>query len=182
MLDKKPKPPEAHGDTSTCSMQTAELALALLTTFIGAAVMLGSYQAGIGWSDTGPESGHFAFFVGLIMIAASLGTIFFTLRRRKISSAQDEPFITRAPLRHVLAMFIPICVYVVAIRLLGMYLASVLFIAWFMVRANDAGRPSWWRVALVSVGTVAVVYLVFERWFNVPLYAGPLAEMLGLSS
>ncbi|MBO9537819.1 tripartite tricarboxylate transporter TctB family protein [Herbaspirillum sp.] len=182
MLDNNPKPSAAHGDGAVCSMRTAELALASLTTLIGAAVMIGSCQAGIGWTDTGPESGHFAFFVGLIMIVASLGTIFFTLRRGKTSSGQDEAFIARAPLRHVLAMFIPMCVYVVAIRLLGMYLASTLFIAWFMVRANDARRASWWRVALVSVGTLVVVYLVFERWFNVPLYAGPLAEMLGLAS
>ncbi len=179
-LEQQPVPVGADG-VSVISMRTAELAVALLTAIIGVCVMAGSYQAGIGWIDTGPESGYFSFYVGLIIVLASSGTIFFALKRRQRVAGDEESFIARGPLRHVLAVFIPICLYVVGIRLLGMYLASVLFIAWFMIREPGGRSSSWWRVALVSIGAVVIVYLIFERWFNVPLYAGPLVEMLGLS-
>lgn len=182
-LEQQPVPSGADG-VSVISMRSAELAVALLTAIIGVCVMVGSYQAGIGWIDTGPESGYFSFYIGLIIVLASSGTMFFALKRRTTIAAaanDEESFIARGPLRHVLAVFIPICLYVVATRLLGMYLASSLFIAWFMIREPGGRSSSWWRVALVSIGAVVMVYLVFERWFNVPLYAGPLVEMLGLS-
>jgi putative tricarboxylic transport membrane protein len=164
-------------NTPVISNRAAELGVALLTAVIGIGVMAGSYQVGITWSDTGPQSGYFPFYIGLIMLAASCGTIFFTLWRW---SSSEGVFITRGPLRHVLAVFIPICVYVAAIRLLGMYLASVIFIAWFMAREGGEQRHGWLKTVLVSSGAVLAVYLIFERWFQVPLYAGPLVEWLGL--
>jgi hypothetical protein len=71
-------------------------------------------------------------------------------------------------------------VYGVAIRLLGMYLASLLFIGWFMWRADGASRHSRWKVVAVPLVVVAASYLIFERWFQVPLYAGPLMEYFGV--
>jgi hypothetical protein len=35
-------------------------------------------------------------------------------------------------------------------------------------------------VAVVSLGTAVVLYLVFEKWFKVPLPKGPLENLLGL--
>ena len=32
----------------------------------------------------------------------------------------------------------------------------------------------------VSLGTAVVLYLVFEKWFKVPLPKGPLESLLGL--
>jgi hypothetical protein len=42
------------------------------------------------------------------------------------------------------------------------------------------GKYPWWKVAVVSVGTMVAFFLIFEVWFLVPLPKGPLEEMLGL--
>lgn len=158
------------------SIRIVELAVALFTALIGAVVMIGSYEQGIAWNDAGPESGYFPFYIGLIMLAASAGTIFFTLFKWR---ALGGSFAGRGPLRYVVSVFVPMCVYGVAIRFLGMYLASLLFIAWFMWRDRSDRRHSPLKIVLVPVAVVVVAYLIFERWFEVRLYAGPLVEWLG---
>ena len=35
-------------------------------------------------------------------------------------------------------------------------------------------------VALVAIGMPVLTYIVFEKWFLVPLPKGPLEELLGL--
>jgi ABC-type cobalamin transport system permease subunit len=60
---------------------------------------------------------------------------------------------------------------------LGFYVASVLFIAYFMRRL---GKYSWLMVVSVSVGVIVAFFLTFEIWFSVPLPKGPLEAALGL--
>jgi len=43
------------------------------------------------------------------------------------------------------------------------------------------GKFAWWKVAAVSVGTAVALFLVFERWFLVPLPKGPIEALLGVS-
>lgn len=182
MSDFNHGPAETGADAEpVLSVRVVEIAVALFTAFLGALVMSGSYEQGIGWNEAGPESGYFPFYIGLIMLAASCGTIVIALRQWR---ALANGFIARGPFRHVMAVFIPICVYGVAIRLLGMYLASVLFIAWFMWRDRGEGserRHGPVKIALVSLGTVFASYLIFERWFELRLHAGLLIEWLGLN-
>jgi hypothetical protein len=159
------------------TLRAAELVVASVTALLGAVVMWGSFVQGIGWEDSGPQSGYFPFYIGLFMLLASLGTIGFTLMHWR---PLRRSFVERGPFRHVMSVFIPIVVYGVAIRLLGMYLASLLFIGWFMWRADGASRHSRWKVVAVPLVVVAASYLIFERWFQVPLYAGPLMEYFGV--
>jgi hypothetical protein len=42
------------------------------------------------------------------------------------------------------------------------------------------GKYRWWIALAVAIGTPVVVYIVFERWFLVPLPKGPLEDWLGL--
>lgn len=175
---------DIHHDTSAAGDQTpvllnrtAEIAVALLTMCIGIVVMTGSYEQGIGWSDSGPDAGYFPFYIGLIMSAASLGTIAFTLAKwRSLASV----FVERGPFRHVVAVFVPICIYVIGIRLLGMYIASPLFIAWFMWREKGEQRHGLLKIVLIPVAVTVAAYLIFERWFQVPLYTGPVFAWLGV--
>jgi len=65
---------------------------------------------------------------------------------------------------------------VVGIWLLGIYVASALLIGYFMFRYGKY-RPI---VALpVAIGVPLVFFLVFERWFLVPLPKGPIEQLLG---
>ena len=41
------------------------------------------------------------------------------------------------------------------------------------------GRHSWLAVAVISVAFPVVTFVVFERWFLVPMPKGPLEAWLG---
>ncbi len=62
-------------------------------------------------------------------------------------------------------VLIPTIVYVVMINFIGLYIASMIFIAFFM----------WWLgkyspliIAPVAIGVPAVLFVMFEIWFLVP--------------
>jgi hypothetical protein len=64
---------------------------------------------------------------------------------------------------------------VAGIRLIGIYVASAIYIAVFMVWL---GKYSWARSASIGFVVSALLFLMFEVWFKVPLFKGafdPLA-------
>jgi hypothetical protein len=163
---------------SALTVRTAEIGVALFTAALGLLVIYGSYDQGVGWNDSGPAAGYIPIRVGLLMLLASLGTIGFALKHWVVLS---EALVTRGPMKRVLTVFLPMCIYAIGIRLLGMYIASALFIAWFMWRERDEGRHSFSKIAVVSIGTTAACWVIFEVWFQVPMYAGPVFKYLGLA-
>ncbi|MHC5348228.1 tripartite tricarboxylate transporter TctB family protein [Metapseudomonas furukawaii] len=166
-----------HDSSPLVGTRWVEAGLATFTAALGGLVMIGSHASGIGWNDAGPEPGYFPFHVGLLMSAASLATLFRTLLRWR---ALGEAFVSRAAFRQVLAVFLPIVLYVAAMPFTGLYLASVAFIAWFMWRDRQRAAPYGWPAILaVSGGASLASYLVFALWFKVPLQAGPLALLGG---
>jgi hypothetical protein len=58
----------------------------------------------------------------------------------------------------------------------GLYLSSIVLIAWFMRRHGGFG---WLPSSAVALGVPATVFMVFERWFLVPLPKGPIEALLG---
>ena len=155
------------------STRGPELAVAGFLLLLAMLVIADSLRVGIGWADDGPRSGYFPFYIGLFLLAAS-GTIFITTLTnwRSIRTV----FAEREQLATVFAMLIPMVVYVGGIALLGIYLASALLIGYFMRRY---GKFGWPVTATVSVGVPLAFFLVFERWFLVPLPKGPIERLLG---
>ena len=87
-----------------------------------------------------------------------------------------ELFVSWADLKPVLSMLLPTIAYVVLIRLVGIYVASALFIAAFMIwRGRYGALPTLGA----SVGVPVILFLLFEVWFLVPLPKGPVERMLG---
>ena len=76
-----------------------------------------------------------------------------------------------------MSVVIPTAIYVGAMPFTGLYLASIVFIGWFM---RWLGKYSWLTVLAVAFGMPIVTYFIFERWFLVPLPKGPVEEWLGL--
>jgi putative tricarboxylic transport membrane protein len=93
-----------------------------------------------------------------------------------LRSRTDEVFVTWRQLRQVLRVFVPLLVFVVLIAWLGIYVASALFMALFMVTLG-AFRP--WTVALASLLVPLIAFWVFEIQFRVPLPKGPVESVLG---
>ena len=81
-------------------------------------------------------------------------------------------------LKAVFSVAIPTLFYVLLIQYLGIYVASTVFIAGFMVWL---GKYSWFKAAVVGVGVSVVFFVMFEVWFNVQLPKGPLEALLGLN-
>ena len=122
-----------------------------------------------------PRAGYFPFYIGLLLSAASLGNLLLALCRWR---ALGTSFVARTAFRRVLAVFLPIAAYVAAMPFAGIYLASALFIAWFMWRDRSRDKP--YGVPLIvtlSCGAALASYLVFAVWFKVPLDAGILVDL-----
>ncbi|MGE8059229.1 tripartite tricarboxylate transporter TctB family protein [Pseudomonas sp. NPDC089547] len=162
-------------DKPLITTRWVEIGLALFTAALGGIVMHGSLAIGIGWGDAGPEAGYFPFYIGLLLTCASLGNLLPALLHRQ---AMTQAFVGRQAFRRVLAVFLPIAAYVAAMPFAGIYLASVLFIAWFMWRARKAGQSHGrLTIALVACGAALASYLIFAVWFKVPLEAGVLGDL-----
>jgi hypothetical protein len=67
-------------------------------------------------------------------------------------------------------------VYIIAMVWLGIYLPSALLIGYFMRRY---GKFGWLSAVSVSLAVPVAFFVVFERWFLVPLPKGPIENLLG---
>jgi cell division protein FtsW (lipid II flippase) len=77
----------------------------------------------------------------------------------------------------VLSVVAPTTVYVLLIPYLGLYLSSFLLIGLFM---RWLGGYRWSLVAAVAIGVPVLAFILFEKWFLVPLPKGPIEDFLGL--
>jgi putative tricarboxylic transport membrane protein len=152
-------------------MRAADLATASILILLGGVVVLDSMRIGIGWGTDGPRSGFFPFWLGMILILAS-ATIAVQAWRRAI----DKPFVTREQLSPVLKVLWPATVMVILITPLGLYVASAIYLAFYM---RWVGRHGWLAVALCAIGVPLLTFVVFELWFLVPMPKGPLEAWLG---
>ena len=100
------------------------------------------------------------------------------LARRANAQDRRKVFADWSQLRSVLSVVIPTAVYVVAVPWAGIYLCSIILIAALhaMARPLRHGLCS----AAVAVGVMVSIYLMFEKWFLVPLPKGPIEDWLGL--
>ena len=149
-----------------------EAGVTLLIALFGAIVIAGSLKAGINWGAEGPRAGFFPFYIGIFIVASSAINLWHAMQER-----DGGLFAEWGQLRQVLSVVIPTGIYVGVMPFTGLYLASMVFIAWFM---RWLGKYGWPIIAAVAIGMPVVTYLIFERWFLVPLPKGPIEEWLGL--
>jgi putative tricarboxylic transport membrane protein len=154
------------------SHRAVEIGVALATTGFAVLVIIGSIKAGIDWGAEGPRAGFFPFYIGLFILFASMVNLFTAF----MDMPRDKLFAEWGQLGRVLAVIVPTAVFVALIPSLGIYVSSVLLIALFM---KWLGKYPWHIVAAVSIGVPVATFLVFEKWFLVPLPKGPVETMLG---
>ncbi len=154
------------------SHRGVEIGVAIAMMAFGAIVITGSLKVGIGWGPEGPKAGFFPFYLGVIIILASVMNL--------LAAATFDPqklFADWSQLGSVLSVVIPTTVYVVAVPWIGIYVASLILIALFM---TWLGRYSPVKSGAVAIGTVVAIYLMFEKWFLVPLPKGPIEDFFNL--
>ena len=179
-MNESAEPPQSAAPTEpSMGSRWPEVAVAAFLMALALLVITDSLRVGIGWADDGPRSGYFPFYIGLLLLASSgfiLASQLWRWRRADPADPADPTFASRAQLAQVLAVFWPMCGYVALIFPLGIYVASAVLIGYFMLRYGKYRMP----VTLpVSIGVPLLFFLVFERWFLVPLPKGPLERLLG---
>jgi hypothetical protein len=163
-----------HSADDGPSQRSVEIGVAVAMLIFAAIVIYGSLQVGINWGPEGPRAGFFPFYVALAIISASLINLYRIVMDAGLSR---RLFAEWGQLRQVMAVILPTTAYVLAVPWLGLYVASFLLIAVFM---RWLGKYRWSLIAAVSIGVPLVAFIMFEKWFQVPLPKGPIEELLGL--
>ncbi len=162
-------------ERSAASSRTLELVIAAIILTFGAAVVFDSWRLGARWGDDGPQSGYFPFYIGLLILVSSGVICFRAWGDKKLASKR---FVSVEQLKLVLMVLIPSIVYVGLIQWLGIYVASMLFIGFFMMWL---GKYSIVKTVPLAFAVMAAFFLIFEVWFKVPLPKGALETLLGLA-
>jgi hypothetical protein len=159
-----------HGAVSE---RTVGAVTAIVFFLVGVVMIVDNYKIGAGWAPEGPEAGYFPLRIGVIICAAASVVLFRTVFAK---GSGDRVFVTFGRLRHVMAVLLPTVAYVLAVKFVGIYVASAVFIAAFM-RVMD--RFGWLKTIVISVGVSAALFWLFELQCKVPLPKGPLEARFG---
>ena len=154
---------------------TMDAIVAVLLFIFGAVVIYEARRLGAGWTDDGPGSGYFPFYIGLIVCLAASGVFYQSVFGK---SRDTAAFVDRQQLARVASVIVPAAIYVLGIVFLGVYIASAIYIALFMI---TLGKYSPVKAVLLGVAVNAFFFLMFEVWFKVPLFKGSwgLLDFLG---
>ena len=104
------------------------------------------------------------------------GVTYSVVKNTLARKAAAETFVTRAQLRRVLQVFVPTLLFCFLMQWLGLYVASFLLIAGFMV---FVGRLAVWKSLLTAFLFSLVMFVTFEIAFDVIMPKGPIESLFG---
>lgn len=171
----KPEQETETGDRPVATNRTMEIVVAGLFLLFGLTFCIASYQLGSGWSDDGPQSGYFPFYINVIIVIASAVTLAQAIMGK--TSRPRDAFVSVGQLRQIMAVLLPAALYVLGVQLFGIYLSSAVYITLFMVWL---GKYSWGKSAALGISISVAVYFMFEVWFKVSLHKGSWFDPLSL--
>lgn len=151
----------------------ADLIVAGVIFALGALVVYESHRLGSQWGRDGPQSGYFPFYIGVLICVS--GAVVFVQSLLKLAS-DKKIFVTAEQFKRVLIVLAPTTLYVLGVQLIGIYVASALFIALFM---KIDGNYSWRRSISIGLFVSIAAFLMFEIWFRIPLPKGPFERLIG---
>lgn len=157
------------------SRRAVDIFVALVLLLIAIVVGVESVNLGHGWMEgVGPAAGFFPFGIAVMLGVASLFNFINAVRDRDPEAQED--FVTLTGLSRILFVLLPLALFIGATQFIGIYVASAIFIAGFMIAFGHNGV-----LKSVAVGSAVplLLFFMFERWFLVPLPKGPLEAMLG---
>ena len=154
-------------------MQRAETACALVLLLLAGIVAREAIRLEIGWGDIGPKGGFFPFWLAVLLGVASLTILVKSISTRKTDDVKS--FLTRQRAGLLLTVLLPIALVVPSIAVVGFYLTAffylLLYIWW-------TGKKHWTVNLAVSLLFPIAIYLIFEKWFLIPLPKGMVEPYL----
>jgi hypothetical protein len=154
-------------------MRRAEIACAVALLILAGVVAREAIWLDIGWGDIGPKGGFFPFWLAVILGSSSLSI----LAQAVWGSEQRAggAFVTRPRLRLVLMVLVPIALVVPLTETLGFYLTAFLYLFLYI---RWIGQKPWLLTGTISFLFPIAIYLVFEKWFLIPLPKGLVESYL----
>ncbi|CAM5522424.1 Tripartite tricarboxylate transporter TctB family OS=Afipia felis OX=1035 GN=NCTC12722_00628 PE=4 SV=1 [Afipia felis] len=162
----------SHDQSGGPAHRSVEMGVAVACIIFGIVTIYGSLQVGIGWGPSGPLSGFFPFYLGILIVLASLMNL-----KSAMSIDKMREFASWSQLGQVLKVIVPTTIYTIVLPYTGIYVASIVLIAGFMIWI---GKYTWYKAVILSIAVPAAFYVMFEKWFLVPLPKGPIEYWLGL--
>ncbi len=149
-------------------MRKADIIVALGLMLIGLLVIWDSVKLGFGWGISGPEAGFFPFYMGLGTVIC---TFFIALRAVRIYNKEGsgKPLVAEGGMTQILWVLIPAIGMVLLTELIGLHLATVLYLAFY---TGWVGKMHWGKVAALSILVPLSIYILFDRIFLIPLPEG----------
>ena len=156
-------------------IRQADVGFALLLLVLAVLVAVGALQLDIGWGMNGPKGGFFPFWLAvglgvccLVILAQALRSTSPTSRQALIRPGGWVPLLKVAG---------PATALVALTEIIGLYLAAALYIGFYM---RWIGKHHWLLVLAVSIGVPLSSYLIFDKWFLIPMPRGWWGEYLRL--
>ncbi len=163
----------AGGSEPVVSVRAVDVVVSLLLLALAGLLAFDNWRTGMGWDSTGPQAGYFPFYLSLILAGACLYGIAKEFVARKQA---QQVFVTREQLARVFQVFVPTLVFCLVTQWLGLYVASFLLVAGFMI---FIGRIAAWKALLTAILFVLVMFVVFDVAFDVIMPKGPLEALFG---
>ena len=155
------------------SSRVVDAVVSLLLLALAALLAFDNWRTGSGWDSTGPQAGYFPFYLSIILGAACVYGLAKEYLARKQAS---EVFVTQEQFGRVLQVFFPTLAFCLATQWLGLYTASFLLVAGFMMYV---GRIAAWKSLLTALLFVLAMFVTFDVAFDVIMPKGPLEALFG---
>src|SRR3954470_14696540 len=158
---------------AVATTRAVDIAVSVLLLALAALLAFDNWRTGMSWDSTGPQAGYFPFYLSIILAGASVyGIVKEVLARH----AAGEAFVRREQLRRVLQVLIPTLAFCALMQWLGLYVASFLLVAGFMIWV---GRIAAWKSVLTALVFSVAMFVTFDIAFDVIMPKGPLEHLLG---
>src|SRR5450830_1180277 len=149
-------------------MRKAQIIVAFFFVAIAIIVIVDSVRLGFGWGPSGPESGFFPFYLGVGTLICSAVVLTKGFKEFK-KEGSGKRLIPEGGLKPILWVLIPSAGMVILTGLVGLHIAAAIFLACY-IRA--VGKIRCVTVALVSILLPASLFVVFDKFFLIPLPTG----------
>jgi putative tricarboxylic transport membrane protein len=159
---------------AVASSRAVDIAVSVLLLALAGVLAFDNWRTGMSWDATGPQAGYFPFYLSMILAGASVYGIVKELMARR--SGESDAFVRREQLSRVLQVLVPTIAFCVLMQWLGLYVASFLLIAGFMIAV---GRIAAWKSVLTAAIFSIAMFVTFEMSFDVLMPKGPLEHLLG---